>query len=130
MTLLFQIYYYRIFYASRDQLNVPSERSALLSDSSESPKPEEQPKKLSRKQLVVEYTLLWCFVFAFGIGAFLYDRHGSRPSPQPDIPEGGGQGSDIFEWKSQVMGWLSALLYLGSRIPQIRTFFYARKLAP
>jgi len=115
MTLLFQIFYYRIFYSSRDHLDVPNgETSPLLSDA-ESIKPSIEPKR-SQKRIIVEYALLWCFVFTFGIGAFLLNHHKGY-SPEP---EGSQAPSDVFEWKSQVLGWASALLYLGSRFPQIQ----------
>jgi len=118
MILLFQIYYYRIFYSSRDRLDTSNvERNALLSDAEIDTKPSSQPKKPSRKQIVIEYTLLWCFVFAFGIGAFLFNKHKGLSS-DPEGPQ--HTPSDVFEWKSQVLGWASALLYLGSRIPQIQ----------
>jgi len=118
MILLFQIYYYRIFYSSKDRLDTSNvERNALLSDAEIDTKPSTQSKLPSRKQIIIEYTLLWCFVFAFGIGAFLFNKHKGL-SPDPEGPQ--HAPSDIFEWKSQVLGWASALLYLGSRIPQIR----------
>lgn len=114
MLLLLQIYYYRIFYSSRDRLHAQpnNEQNALLSDP-ESIKPPIESKRVSRKQIIVEYILLWCIVFAFGIGAFFFNHQSSEP-------EGSKGPSDVFEWKSQTLGWASALMYLGSRIPQIR----------
>ncbi|KAF8310274.1 PQ-loop-domain-containing protein [Clavulina sp. PMI_390] len=130
ITLLFQIYYYRIFYnaRSRDLASGSSpstpEREPILSSASDSPSPTNQPnppppappRLKSIQRLVVEYALLWAFVVAFGIGAYVYDRYHSHHSSPPD----GENGGDVFEWRSQLMGWLSAALYLGSRIPQIK----------
>lgn len=135
MTLLFQIYYYRAFYSSDEARTSvdgtsSSERTPLLNDpESPAPAPAQPPRhKPTRRRQIIEMALLWAFVVAFGVGAFLYDRnHARRPSPQPDVPVDTG---DIFEWKSQVLGWFSAALYLGSRIPQISESSYALKLMP
>ncbi|KAH8114752.1 PQ-loop-domain-containing protein [Phellopilus nigrolimitatus] len=44
--------------------------------------------------------------------AWLMSKHGET-NDSPRRPK------DVIEWKSQVIGWTSAALYLGSRIPQI-----------
>ncbi len=65
----------------------------------------------------VKYSLLAIFVVCFGIGAYFSGhRSGSNPH-QDDLPS----PPDTFEWRSQLLGWASAVLYLGSRIPQIGT---------
>jgi len=127
LTLLFQIYYYRAFYSSEANSPSipPSERSPLLNDTeaSSSPPPATSSKKRLYYRQILKMTMLWMFVIAFGIGAFLYDRNrATHSSPQypGDSPENENKGESVFEWKSQVLGWLSAILYLGSRIPQIK----------
>jgi hypothetical protein len=73
-----------------------------------------QPKPLLPPYL--EYPLLIAFVLAAGVGGwYLTDA-----SDEIGIPEGPGKGDGFeLEWKSQVLGYMSAVLYLGSRIPQI-----------
>ncbi|GFZ43510.1 hypothetical protein JCM24511_01230 [Saitozyma sp. JCM 24511] len=73
-----------------------------------------QPKPLLPPYL--EYPLLIAFVLAAGVGGwYLTDA-----SDEIGIPEGPGKGDGVeLEWKSQVLGYMSAVLYLGSRIPQI-----------
>jgi hypothetical protein len=44
---------------------------------------------------------------------------GDGPRPQPGAPGSGEEGRVELEWKSQTLGYASAVLYLGSRIPQI-----------
>lgn len=63
------------------------------------------------------------FVLLAGAGAWYLEI---QSTPDVSIPERpgpgqGGHGHDEveFEWKSQVLGWSSAVLYFGSRIPQI-----------
>lgn len=60
--------------------------------------------------------MLLLFVFASGVGAWYL-------SDSPDdvsIPEKPGMGEEVeLEWRGQVLGWTSAVLYLGSRVPQI-----------
>lgn len=51
------------------------------------------------------------FVLLAGAGAwFLTDRDEVHVPEDPEV---------TIEWKSQALGWASAVLYLGSRIPQI-----------
>ncbi|KAF8313263.1 hypothetical protein DL93DRAFT_2081348 [Clavulina sp. PMI_390] len=130
LAVLIQIYYYRIFYAARERLEIAcslssSEEEPLLDPSShpsaslylENEISLEKSTPMTTRQLVVQYILLWAFVFSFGIAAFLFNHqrnHQSLPKP-PD-----GDNGPTFEWKSQVMGWLSACLYIGSRFPQIK----------
>ncbi|KAG8996472.1 hypothetical protein FRB94_008268 [Tulasnella sp. JGI-2019a] len=63
------------------------------------------------------YTYAGLFVVLTGMAAYFFNR--ANQHEVPDSPAGGGHDEDILEWKSQVLGWTSALLYLGSRIPQI-----------
>ncbi|KAG8996473.1 hypothetical protein FRB94_008269 [Tulasnella sp. JGI-2019a] len=63
------------------------------------------------------YSYAGLFVALTGVAAHFFNR--ANQHEVPDSPAGGGHDEDILEWKSQVLGWTSALLYLGSRIPQI-----------
>ncbi|EIW72452.1 hypothetical protein TREMEDRAFT_18058, partial [Tremella mesenterica DSM 1558] len=110
--LLFQVYYYR-----RTPPPTNDETTHLLSASN----PPTQPKPLLPPGL--EYPLLLTFVLGAGIFAwFLSDSH-----DEIGIPEGPGRGGDVeLEWKSQTLGYISATLYLGSRIPQIIHNFKTR----
>jgi len=63
----------------------------------------------------VKYSLLALFVVCFGFGAYFYGHFSGSNPHQDDLPI----SRDVFEWRSQLMGWASAVLYLGSRIPQI-----------
>lgn len=96
-----------------------SERSPLLAPSSPAaiahatPSPP-QPKPLLPPYL--EMPLLILFVILAGLAGWFLSDAGDDVS----IPEKPGRGDEVeFEWKSQLLGWASALLYLGSRIPQI-----------
>ncbi|KAF8341487.1 PQ-loop-domain-containing protein [Cantharellus anzutake] len=116
LTLLVQIYYYRIFYDSHNRACAPDESTPLIPPKIDSDKP--GPKKSMIVALLeresVKYSLLALFVVCFGVLGYLRDRHPSNNTPHNDIPQ-----DHIFEWRSQLMGWASAILYLGARIPQI-----------
>ena len=55
------------------------------------------------------------FVLLAGLGGyFLSDNY------QYGVPDTPNHGEEVqLEWKSQFLGWTSAVLYLGSRVPQI-----------
>jgi len=60
----------------------------------------------------LRYLLALIFVIATGVIAWLISQdEDSEPDPRRE--------RDAIEWKSQVLGWTSAFLYLGARIPQI-----------
>ncbi|KAL7424633.1 putative vacuolar membrane transporter for cationic amino acids [Cryptotrichosporon argae] len=101
--LLFQVYWYR---ARRS--HPPSEAEPLL------PPPPAQPKPVLPAYVL--YPLLTLFVIAVGVVSWLAGPHDDVGVPE--APGGDGDGVEL-EWKSQVLGYASAALYLGSRIPQI-----------
>ncbi|KAL5524333.1 RTC2 [Sanghuangporus sanghuang] len=82
----------------------------------------------------LRYALAMLFVIGVGMAAwFVGRRHhqgegeGAGPYPGSGGGEaGGGREKDVVEWKGQVIGWTSAVLYLGSRIPQILKNFKTR----
>ncbi|CAE6458497.1 unnamed protein product [Rhizoctonia solani] len=132
--LLFQIYYYRwthpVHPASlflprpppppNDPNSRADEHSPLLRD---------QPSNNSASARTVEdyahdtftrrawrYALLFSFVIGTGVAAWAINRlahskHGSEPVPPRE--------DEVIEWRSQALGYASAILYIGSRIPQI-----------
>ncbi|KAG8881388.1 hypothetical protein FRB99_004727 [Tulasnella sp. 403] len=59
----------------------------------------------------VQYALSVLFVLATGFIAAVASSGTSD--------DGGGGNDEVLEWKSQTLGWISASLYIGSRIPQI-----------
>lgn len=105
MTLLFQIYYYRICYdAGLEPLpsdNNPSagtESTPLLAK-------KEDTVSLSRRTKVIAYSAAVIFVIGTGVVAWIVARTKGNDG------DDGGREEDIIEWKSQVIGWCSALLY-------------------
>lgn len=119
LVLFFQIYYYRLYNSRRRAgLGDAGETSPLLvenANGASDTKP--SPRSPSLLRDTIKYMLLSLFVVSFGVGAFFYDKRFGKDTDSSDpLPP-----RDKFEWKSQVMGYASALLYLGSRIPQIST---------
>lgn len=130
MILLAQIYYYRrhgkpleITQAGESsisriegQTNQAGEGTPLLRTTSAASAATGtgQPKPLLPPYL--EYPLLLLFIALSGLAGWYLSEVGDEVS----IPEKPGRGADIeLEWKSQTLGWASAVLYLGSRFPQI-----------
>ncbi|KAG8874908.1 hypothetical protein FRB97_005540 [Tulasnella sp. 331] len=114
--LFFQIFYYRRraqYHQSKPQ-TAHDERDPLLVDSSTAPKANSQSIFFGRAAL---YFYAALFVSLTGVVAFVVNR--AEETPNPTDPTHGGSNEDIIEWKSQLFGWSSALLYCGSRIPQI-----------
>ncbi|ORX35968.1 PQ loop repeat-domain-containing protein [Kockovaella imperatae] len=117
LILLYQVYYYRRKRAlkSAQTQHQSTETSPLL-------RPVELPPATQPKPFLppyIEYPLLLLFVLGAGFGAwYVTDRSNGRTS-MPDKPGPAKGGEVTLEWKSQVLGWASACLYLGSRLPQI-----------
>lgn len=115
--LLIQIYYYRwLNTGTLARPEVPrvedtGEATPLLSSSNGA---QESEKKRSLKRHVLEYVVMILCLVGAGIAAWAISQKvqgvGGGEEPRPE---------EIVEWKSQVMGYCSAVLYLGSRIPQI-----------
>ncbi|KII86746.1 hypothetical protein PLICRDRAFT_177491 [Plicaturopsis crispa FD-325 SS-3] len=127
VTLLCQIYYYRRKRTREAPLltpddsdddsfrsNEPREDSPLLAGSTE-----EEPSKPSTLKLIAQYSAALLFVLVIGVVAYLLDRSRPVDEPSTDPPE-------ALKWKVQLIGWTSAALYLGSRIPQIFKNFKTR----
>jgi len=117
MILLFQIYYYRwantreersTLSGDASEITTVGEETPLLSDTREGPK--EKPS-ISRE--FVKYAGTLVFVFATGVTAWSISSYFDKGEDIPERPD------DSLEWNSQIMGWTSAALYIGARIPQI-----------
>ncbi|KAF9453121.1 PQ-loop-domain-containing protein [Macrolepiota fuliginosa MF-IS2] len=80
----------------------------------------EEEETLGR--LVLKYALCLVFVSAFGIGAWWVDEGRFGTTGWGGFPGNGGEWGEwewMREWVVQVLGWTSALLYLGASFPQI-----------
>ncbi|KAK4686259.1 solute carrier family 66 (lysosomal lysine-arginine transporter), member 1, partial [Tremellales sp. Uapishka_1] len=114
--LLFQVYYYRR--KARLQ-SAPDETTSLMPSAGAALPAGLQPKPFLPPYL--EYPLLMLLVLFTGWCTWYLS---------PDevaVPEQPGQGDGVnLEWKSQVLGYASALLYIGSRVPQIAHNFKTR----
>ncbi|KAI0662085.1 PQ-loop-domain-containing protein [Cubamyces menziesii] len=116
--LLFQIYYYRRKKAQRAaRLLLADEAEESTCCNEESPLlPGDGRAEVSTKKSMSKDTLKFVsallFVFGVGLAAWAVDRHIHRGMPRTR-PE------EVIEWRSQLLGWISAALFLGARIPQI-----------
>ena len=109
LILLIQVYYYRRIRQHRTASEA-TDTTPLIALSSATP----QPKPLLPPSL--EYPLLMIFILLSGVVAWYL----SDSPDENSVPEKPGKGGDVeLEWRSQVLGWMSAVLYLGSRVPQI-----------
>ncbi|KAK2465356.1 hypothetical protein APHAL10511_002710 [Amanita phalloides] len=107
LILLGQIYYYRRKRTTITAL-VRGDQEPLLATNPSSPSG-------SATALVIRYACATCFVFLVGVGAWsLYEQ--TQTTSLPKSPQ----------WLIQSLGWTSAILYLGARIPQILKNFKTR----
>ncbi|TXT11217.1 hypothetical protein VHUM_01968 [Vanrija humicola] len=112
--LLFQVYYYR--WRKRQREEAASEHQPLL----DNPEP---PKTFNPGiPMWISYPLLILFVIVSGFAAWAISPKDDDSSPDHKGPS----GTIEFEWRSQVLGYASCLLYIGSRIPQIFHNFKTR----
>ncbi|ETW81686.1 hypothetical protein HETIRDRAFT_173361 [Heterobasidion irregulare TC 32-1] len=108
--LLFQIYYYRrrksVAHARSSDITVndASETTHLLSQA-DGELPTVEGVYPPRLQLL-KYLGAVIFVFATGIAAWAISEKLHQGKEDPSRPE------EILEWRSQVLGWISAVLYL------------------
>ena len=130
--LLFQIYYYRWKNPHADEAITqeiePVENTPLLGNSAEL----KHKSRWNIENEALRYSLCLISVFAVGVLAWVVDSkiRGPRPSNEPE---------GVVEWRSQILGWVSAVLFrtsftvnfafrsthpdtvpVGARIPQIR----------
>ncbi|KAJ7459927.1 PQ loop repeat-domain-containing protein [Mycena latifolia] len=107
ITLLSQIYLYRW---KRARSGRPHEETPLLHAENNA---ENSESKVSAGVLIVRYTAALFFVVTTGVLAWWISRNTEKneePSKQPVAS---------IQWTVQILGWTSAVLYLGARVPQI-----------
>ncbi|KAK7469302.1 putative vacuolar membrane transporter [Stygiomarasmius scandens] len=113
--LLVQIYYYRWkhrHYRVTSSRELTGERSPLLPNGNT----RNQNQTVSTKIHLLRYAGALLFVIVTGILAWWI---GSKvKSPEENHNE--DDESAARKWAIQILGWTSAVLYLGSRVPQIR----------
>ncbi|GJE98492.1 PQ-loop repeat-containing protein [Phanerochaete sordida] len=128
IVLLVQIYYYRWLKKSQELApgtlipevdvpgHIPSEETPLISEhgTNETKKAEQS---LATQCLIYGSALV--FVLGTGVAAWAIDEYLHRGQSRE-------QPVEIIEWRSQLLGWISAVLYLGARIPQIFKNFHTK----
>lgn len=141
LIIMGQIYYYR--YKASHPSPSPSqpvsgstETAPLLSsaptsssaDLTSSSPPRKKTSKWGRfKAALILYSLAFGVILIVGFGGWLITegriripgRGGSRPQPGDGEGEGDAGGGEKWDTGAQVVGWISAAAYLGSRLPQI-----------
>ncbi|KAJ7069758.1 PQ loop repeat-domain-containing protein [Mycena amicta] len=106
--LMTQIYYYRW----KAQHRTPEETPLLRQNIP-------PPPQVSRVVVALRYLAALLFVSGTGIVAWWLTRNTEEAAPPaPPSPAKG--------WTIQILGWTSAVLYLGSRLPQILKNFQTR----
>ncbi|KZT11911.1 PQ-loop-domain-containing protein [Laetiporus sulphureus 93-53] len=125
--LLTQIYYYRwlkqwtssqtpLLVADDTVASDPLEGAPLLARADDDAEERAKPPIVHE---FVKYAGALFFVFAVGGAAWAVDSyiHKGRSRSKPE---------ELVEWRSQVLGWISAVMYLGARVPQIAKNFKTR----
>ncbi|KAF8517341.1 PQ-loop-domain-containing protein [Gautieria morchelliformis] len=113
--LLCQIYYYRQTHPVH--LSTPEQdESTRLLPSSQMEHPAHRPRYRRLLNQFAPYGLGILFVLTVGAAAYWINT--DQTQSRGGCPKL-GKREDLLEWKSQLSGWVSAVLYLGSRIPQI-----------
>ncbi|EPT05086.1 hypothetical protein FOMPIDRAFT_1027321 [Fomitopsis schrenkii] len=116
--LLSQIYYYRWINNTSSKTLPQSpiesatedlEQRPLLAQNSDAA---EGRVKHSVYRDFTKYAAALAFVFVVGIAAWAMDEHIHRGQAPPKRDE-------VVEWRSQALGWISAAMFLGARVPQI-----------
>ncbi|KAH8104689.1 PQ-loop-domain-containing protein [Cristinia sonorae] len=118
LTLLGQVYYYR-WKNSRQavptlvpDVSLPagtaSENTPLIA----SVDPIDRDQRPSLAKQFIKYAFAVLFVLSTGVAAWAIDQHIHKGQPRTR-PE------EVVEWKSQLLGWFSAVMFLGARVPQI-----------
>ncbi|TCD65269.1 hypothetical protein EIP91_002934 [Steccherinum ochraceum] len=119
LILLWQIYYYRWKASKRSvsplvsDVSVPpgpaSENTPLLPTENVTDNAHKRPSLLSQ---FIRYSAAVLFVLMTGVAAWAVDQHIHRGEPRT-------QPEEVVEWRSQLLGWISAVMFLGARVPQI-----------
>ncbi|CAO1617831.1 unnamed protein product [Parajaminaea phylloscopi] len=120
IALIAQYYYYRKWHAyyhsavtaegQTSNVRTATETTPLVGTAKSS-------QENSRSQLqreVIKYLIAAGLVITTGVAAWAVQSHLEGDEGQAKRPEGPG-----WKWDAQIFGWLSAILYLVSRVPQI-----------
>ncbi|KAJ6585064.1 PQ loop repeat-domain-containing protein [Mycena capillaripes] len=105
--LLIQIYYYR--WRGARTAPGPEEETPLLAGNNSQSSQNIVPPGV----LVLRYAAALIFVFSTGALAWWVSRNTEKTEEPPKHP------TATVQWTVQILGWSSAVLYLGARIPQI-----------
>ncbi|GEQ69259.1 hypothetical protein JCM33374_g2930 [Metschnikowia sp. JCM 33374] len=116
--MIFSYFYYTTIYPKHHQVKSGPQTEAVRSDSAEAPLLRRRSSALTDIALEPESHGLFTryvlpILFVIGAGSLGYFFAGSDSSP-----DDGGKDSEIL-MGPQIVGYLSAILYLGARIPQI-----------
>ena len=111
VVLLTQIYYYRWLNSRRSPTlipessvpgRLPSEATPLLAQESSAGTHEKKTSHVL--EVLLRYGGALCFILGTGVAAWAIDEHFRAGEPR-QAPE------EIWDWKSQLLGWVSAILY-------------------
>ncbi|KAG9227705.1 hypothetical protein CCMSSC00406_0000649 [Pleurotus cornucopiae] len=116
--LLLQIYYYRWKKSSR--LTSSDERAPLLATVNAEDVGLQQEQVMPAKALAIRYASASLFVCAAGVTAWWISSITTSDEEIPQHPR------KALRWEIQAIGWTSAMLYLGARLPQILKNFKTR----
>ncbi|KAF4590295.1 hypothetical protein EYR38_009593 [Pleurotus pulmonarius] len=116
--LLLQIYYYR--WKKSNRLTSSDERAPLLATTNTEDVGLQQEQILPAKVLAIRYASASLFVCAAGVAAWWISSITASDEEIPQHPR------KALRWEIQVIGWTSAMLYLGARLPQILKNFKTR----
>ena len=83
------------------QSGVYDEASPLLAGDG---RPDGPPRRQAAWRETLMFAGALLFVFAVGVAAWVVDRHIHRDSPR-------SRPDEVVEWRSQILGWLSAALF-------------------
>ena len=91
--------------ADDDAPVLPDESAPLLAGGTDTPEEREKEENSLRRE-IIHYTGAIAFVVAAGVIAWAVS---TQVDTGDDVPPTKG-GEEIIEWRSQVMGWISAVL--------------------
>ncbi|KDQ25593.1 hypothetical protein PLEOSDRAFT_1066693 [Pleurotus ostreatus PC15] len=112
------IYYYRWKKSSR--LASSDERAPLLATVNAEDVGLQQEQVMPAKALAIRYASASLFVCAAGVTAWWISSITASDEEIPQHPR------KALRWEIQAIGWTSAMLYLGARLPQILKNFKTR----
>ncbi|KAJ3822861.1 PQ loop repeat-domain-containing protein [Lentinula raphanica] len=116
LILLFQVYYYR--WKARKNSVTEGETTPLLNTVNNHQNKDEPLS--STQKTVIRYVGALLFVVIIGVLAWWISSNIEIPEKPPK------HRSSSLTWAVQILGWTSAICYLGSRIPQIIKNFGTR----